>query len=133
MVSLFHTIYLLHIIFSSVLSHISPEMHEVSVNIKQIIRISTQNSEKTLFSVASVHGNGNPCTDAVVFAVASPVWGSVGQRNGDSMYLRITTVTLQDIAVSVPPEDDIVCKADFLSPVFLRLKDGIRISFRIWE
>ena len=63
-------------------------MHEVSVNIKQIIRISTQNSEKILFSVASVHGNGNPCADAVVFAVASPVWGSVGQRNGDSMYRR---------------------------------------------
>ena len=88
MVSLFHTIYLLHIIFSSVLSLISPEMHEVSVNIKQIIRISTQNSEKILFSVASVHGNGNQCADAVVFAVASPVWGSVGQRNGDSMYRR---------------------------------------------
>ena len=88
MVSLFHTIYLLHIIFSSVLSLISPEMHEVSVNIRQIIRIFTENSEKILFSVASVQGNGNPCADAVVFAVASLVWGSVGQRNGDSMYRR---------------------------------------------
>ena len=29
--------------------------------------------------VASVHGNGDPCTDAVVFAVAGPVLGSVGQ------------------------------------------------------
>ena len=29
--------------------------------------------------VASVLGNGNPCTDAVVFAVAGPVLGSVGQ------------------------------------------------------
>ena len=38
--------------------------------------------------VASVHGNGNPCTDAVVFAVAGPVLGSVGQRNGDSVYRR---------------------------------------------
>ena len=88
MVSLFHTIYLLHIIFSSVLSLISPEMHEVSVNIRQIIRIFTEISEKILFSVASVHGNGNPCTDAVVFAVAGPVLGSVGQRNGDSVYRR---------------------------------------------
>ena len=88
MVSLFHTIYLLRIIFSSVLSLISPEMHEVSVNIKQIICISTQNSEKILFSVASMHGNGNPCSDSVVFAVAGPVLGSVGQRNGDSMYRR---------------------------------------------
>ena len=85
---LFHTIYLLHIIFSSVLSHISPEMHEVSVNIKQIIRISTESLEKIFFSIASVPGYGNPCTDAVVFAVASLVWGSVGQRNGDSVYRR---------------------------------------------
>lgn len=71
--------------------------------------------------------------DAVVFAVANLVCGSVGARNGDSMYRRITTVTLQDSAGSVPPEDDIVCKADSLSPVFLSLKDGTRISFRIWE
>ena len=63
-------------------------MHEVSVNIKQIIRISTQNSGKISFSVVSVHGNGDPCADAVAFAVASPVWGSVGQRNGDSMHRR---------------------------------------------